>query len=403
MKLVFVKLAAAAALFVFFSGASAPAFAIENCKNTGSFSAWLQDFKKEAIANGISKSVVRSVSPHLKFQQRIINIDRGQRVFSLDFLSFSKRVIPKYRLQRGGQLIKKMRGTFSRVEKKYGVPAPVLVALWGLESDFGAFMGKDRTLPALTTLAYDCRRPELFRKQLFAALEIIQRGDLRADDMIGAWAGELGQTQFLPMHYVDHGVDFDGDGKVNLIRSKSDVLASTANYLKHIGWQRGEPWLEEVRLPSNFKWEETDISIEHPRSQWASWGVKRANGKSVVADDKLASIVLPVGRFGPAFMVYPNFRVFLEWNNSLVYSTSAAFFASRLNGAGPYKLRGNVEVFDGKKIKLLQRRLAKRGYDVGKIDGIIGQKTRIAVKDVQLKLGLPADAYPTDRLLSKLQ
>lgn len=348
---------------------------------------------------------MRSAQPYLKFQPRIIKIDRGQRIFSLDFMSFSKRVIPKYRRQKGAQLIRKHKKLFTRIEKKYGVPAPVLVALWGLESDFGAVTGKDQTIPALASLAYDCRRPELFRKQLHAVLEIIQRGDLRPEQMIGAWAGELGQTQFLPAHYVDHGVDFDKDGKVNLLRSKPDVLASTANYLKHIGWKAGQPWLEEVRLPRNMKWEEADVSIKKPRSYWASIGVKKPSGKSVKSDDLPASIVLPVGRHGPAFMTYDNYHVFLEWNNSLVYSTSAAYFAARLQGAGAFRARNpeGIKVFNGDQVKQLQRLLVRKGFDVGKIDGIIGSKTRAAVKSLQKKFGQPADSYPTSALVRRLR
>jgi len=319
-------------------------------------------------------------------------------------LSFAKRVIMPYRMKRGKQLIKKHARIFSKIKKEFGVPAEVIVAFWALESDFGASMGKDRSLRSLATLAYDCRRPELFRPELMAALKIIERGDLRASDMIGSWAGELGQTQFLPTHYFNHAVDYDGDGRRNLLRSVPDVLGSTAKYLVHIGWQANEPWLEEVRVPGRMQWAEADLTIKHSRATWAKWGVRRRNGKALPNDDKIASLHLPMGRKGPAFLAYPNFSIYTEWNNSLTYATAAAYFATRLGGAPlVHPGRGKVDNFDHKKIRELQRLLARRGYDVGGIDGTLGVKSRAAVKALQLKNGLPADSYPDNRLLQRLR
>ena len=193
----------------------------------------------------------------------------------------------------------------------------MITAFWGLESDFGAGQGKDQAIKSLATLAYDCRRSEMFRGHLFDALRLIERGDLRADEMIGSWAGELGQTQMMPSEYMAHAVDYDGDGQRNLIRSVPDVIGSTGKYLVHLGWKRGEPWLQEVRVPANLPWKEADLTIQHPRSQWASWGVTRADGRSLPNDNLPASLVLPMGRFGPAFLAYDNFQVYLKWNQSL--------------------------------------------------------------------------------------
>src|SRR5688572_6097863 len=280
------------------AGMPTVAFGQANCRNTANFDQWLAEFKREAAAAKISASAIAAASPHLKFDQRIINIDRGQRFFAQNFLDFSKKLIPAYRLQKGAQLIKKQDDLFRRIEKDFGVPAPVIVAFWGLESDFGASAGKEPVLPALTTLAYDCRRPELFRPRLFDALRMIERGDLRPEEMIGSWAGELGQTQMMTSEYYRSAVDYDGDGRRNLIRSVPDVLASTANFLVHQGWKRRQPWLQEVRVPSNLRWDQADLSIQHPRSQWAGWGVTRADGKPLESDVQPASLVLPVGRFG---------------------------------------------------------------------------------------------------------
>ena len=298
-----------------------------------------------------------------------------------------------------------MQSTFRRIEKTYGVPAPVLTAFWGLETDFGAVQGDFSTIRSLATLAYDCRRPELFRPQLMDALRIVQQGDLRLKDMVGAWAGELGQTQFLPSDYMETAVDFDGDGRRNLKHSAADALASSAALIRSFGWQPGQPWLQEVRLTKTLPWVEADLAITHPRSQWAKWGVVRPSGKALRKDGTPAALLLPMGRKGPAFLAYDNFRkVYLKWNESLLYSTTAAYFATRLGGA-PRINRGSA---DGtglglKQIKQLQRALQKRGYDVGKIDGIIGAGTRAAVKAMQVKLGMPADSWPTPELLRRLQ
>jgi len=386
---------------------SPPAFAAKknaNCRNSGQFSSWLRDFKSEARKNGISKSTINAALGGMKLDPGIIRKDRRQGFFSQSFLSFAKRVIMPYRMKRGKQLIRKHAGIFGRIQKEYGVPAPVIVAFWALESDFGASMGKDKSLRSLATLAYDCRRPELFRPELMAALKIIERGDLRVQDMVGSWAGELGQTQFLPTHYFNHAVDYNGDGRKNLLKSVPDVLASTANYLVHIGWRPNEPWLEEVRVPGRMNWAEADLAIKHPRATWAKWGVRYRNGKALPNDAKEASLHLPMGRKGPAFLAYPNFSVYTEWNNSLTYATSAAYFATRLAGAPlVYPGRGPVDNFDHKKIRELQRLLVRRGYDVGGVDGTLGIKSRAAVKALQLKNGLPADSYPDNRLLQRLR
>ena len=374
-----------------------------NCKNTGSFSAWMAQFQREALAKGISKSLVRRALGNITFNASIIKNDRRQGVFSQSFLQFSDRMVASYRLQGGAKRLKRHRAIFKRIEQKYGVPGPVITGFWGLETDFGANIGKLPVLRSLATLAYDCRRPELFRKQLFAALRIIERGDLKPGQMVGAWAGELGQTQFLPSDYLENSVDFDGNGRRDLLRSVPDVLASTAKLLKKLGWRAGQPWMREVRVPASMAWDKADLALSQPQSAWARAGVKLANGRPLPARNIAASLLLPMGRSGPAFLVYPNFHVYLKWNRSLTYSTTAAYFATRLAGA-PKMRRGNGKVtpLTLTQTKALQRRLAGLGYNVGGIDGIIGAGTRAAVKAAQLRLGLPADSYPTPALLRRL-
>jgi lytic murein transglycosylase len=396
--------AGSAAALVAVSLAVTTASATTPCRNSESFASWLDAFKQEAAAQGISRSAIAAASPYLVYDQRIVNIDRGQRFFAQSFLQFSDKMLAAYRLKRGPALIKKYDAIFSRAEKEYGVPAPVIVAFWGLESDFGAGMGKDQAIRSLTTLAYDCRRSDMFRGHLFGALRLIERGDLRAAEMIGSWAGELGQTQMMPSEYLKYAVDYDGDGRRNLLRSVPDVIGSTANYLVSLGWRRGEPWLQEVRVPSNLAWDQADLAIQHPRSKWAEWGVTLRDGKPLPADNLPASLLLPMGRLGPAFLAYPNFQAYLKWNASLVYSLTAAYYATRLAGA-PAMHRGapNIPTLTQQQAKELQQLLTRAGYDVGPADGKIGAATRSAVKEAQLKLGLPADSYPTLELISRMR
>jgi lytic murein transglycosylase len=383
--------------------ASNTANAAAACRTSGSYGAWLAAFEHEAIAAGISQGTIAAAAPYLTYDQRIVDIDRGQRVFTQTFLQFSDRMAAAYRIARGTALIKSNAAVFARIERQYGIPAPVIVAFWGLESDFGANMGHYRTLPSIASLAYDCRRAERFRGQLLDALRLIERGDLRPEEMIGSWAGELGETQMMPTEYYKYAVDYDGDGKRNLLRSTPDVLASTANYLVGLGWKRGEPWLTEVRVPANLKWDQADLAITLPRSQWAAYGVTLADGRPLPADTLAASLLLPMGRFGPAFLVYANFQVYLQWNNSLVYSTTAAYLATRIAGAPPLHRGNPPPALPFNDVKELQGMLAQAGYDVGTIDGFLGEKTRQAVKAMQLKYGLPADSYPTPELVAHMR
>jgi lytic murein transglycosylase len=278
-----------AALVLLLVVAPTAAFAQANCRNTAPFEPWLANFKKEAAAQGISQATIAAASPYLVLDQRIINIDRGQRFFAQNFLEISDKMLAGGRLPNGATQIKKQQATFAREEKDFGVPASVITAFWGLESDFGSGQGKDHAIKSLATLAYDCRRPEMFRGHLLDALRLIERGDLRAEEMIGSWAGELGQTQMMPSEYMAHAIDYDGDGKRNLIKSAADVIGSSGKYLVHLGWKRGEPWLQEVRVPASFPWKEADLSVRHPRSNWGAWGVTRADGKPLPNDAMPAS------------------------------------------------------------------------------------------------------------------
>jgi lytic murein transglycosylase len=378
--------------------------AAARCKNTGSFERWLDGFKREAAAAGISRQVISASLDGVTFDPAIIRRDMGQGVFTQSFLQFAGRMTGGGRHANGLKQMKANAKLFAAIEQRFGVPPAVIAALWGLESDYGAYKGgKYNIIRAVATLAYDCRRSDFFRQQLMDTLRIVQRGDLRPDEMIGNWAGELGPTQFTPSDYFKHGVDFDGDGRVDMIRSVPDALASAANLMKSFGWQRGQPWLQEVRVPTQMPWQEAGLDIQHPRSQWVGWGVRAAHG-NLPSDNMPASLVLPMGRNGPAFLAYPNFKAYTEWNAAFVYATTAAYFATRLAGAPPVgKGNGHVDVPDAQQVMELQRLLGARGYYQGEVDGRMGAMTRAAVKQAQIKLNLPADSYPTPELTERLR
>ena len=292
---------------------AAPSSRAASCHNGASFDRFLTELKQRAVGEGVSQGTLEESGPYLVYEQGIVNRDRGQRVFGQIFTEFAGRMAAPYRMQQGQQRIKTYAAAFARAEKEYGVPPAVIAAFWGLESDFGANMGNLPTLPSLVSLAYDCRRSEMFQNETIAALKIIDRGDLTPSEMVGSWAGELGQTQFLPTHYFNYAVDYDGDGYRNLLRSAPDVIGSTANYIANgLKWRRGEPWLQEVRvpqnLPSGFPWDQADLTIKLPRSKWAQLGVTYPDGKALANDDMPASLLLPMGRTGPAFFGVREFR-----------------------------------------------------------------------------------------------
>jgi lytic murein transglycosylase len=375
------------------------------CHNGASFDRFLADLKQQAIAAGVSQRAIAEASPYLVYDQGIVNRDRGQRVFGQVFTQFAGRMAANYRMQQGQARIKTYAAAFARAEKEYGVPPAVIAAFWGLESDFGANMGNLPTLRSLVSLAYDCRRSERFVGETIAALKIIDRGDLSPEEMVGSWAGELGQTQFLPTHYFTYAVDYGG--RRNLLHSPEDVIGSTANYIATgLKWRRGEPWLQEVRVAAaaNFPWDQADLTIQLPRSKWIQLGVTYPDGRPLPNDDLPASLLLPMGRTGPAFLAYANFAAYTEWNNSLIYSTTAAYLAARIAGApAMQRPSGAVAQLPFNELRELQQLLVRAGYNVGKVDGVMGQQSRSAVKAMQIKFGLPADSWPTAELLARMR
>lgn len=367
----------------------------------GSFSTFVQGLKTEAVNSGQDQASVDAFFRGVKQDPKVLRADRAQGVFQKPFIDFSRRLISQNRIDRGRKNAEKYDAVFDRIEAEYGVSRGVLLAFWAFETDFGAFQGDFNTLNALVTLSHDCRRPELFRPQVFAALELYQQGSFDPARTTGAWAGEIGMVQMLPRDILENGVDGDGDGEVSLKTSASDALMSGGKMLSHLGWQPGGPWLQEVTVPPNLDWSLTGPGQTRSVTEWANLGVKAREGQ-LGAPPLQASIILPQGHKGPAFIAYPNFQVYFEWNQSFVYVMTAAYFATRLEGAAIYDAGTPDAGLTGAQMKQLQTKLQALGHDVGNIDGILGAGTRAAVQAEQARLGLPADAWPTPDLLSRL-
>jgi lytic murein transglycosylase len=384
------------------------AFALALCLATpalsapcgGNFASFIAAMKSEAIAGGLSADEADRFFASARQDAKVIKADRSQGVFRKSFSDFSGSLISRGRIQNGTANARKHAKTFARAEAEYGVSPGILLAFWAFETDFGAVQGDFNTLNALVTLGHDCRRPDLFQPQILAAAQLWQRGMFDPAKTTGAWAGEIGMVQMLPGDILARGVDGDGDGKVTLKTSPADALLSGARLLQHHGWRAGEPWLTEVAVPADFDWSLTGLGTTMSGAEWARLGVQARDGALPAGLD--GSILLPEGRKGPAFVAWPNFRVLFEWNKSFVYVTTAAYFATRLEGAPVYQ-KGNPDpALSGDQMKLLQEKLAARGHDVGKVDGILGAATRAAVQREQQRLGLPADAWPTPDLLGAL-
>lgn len=361
---------------------------------------WVENLAKEAREAGVGDKGISELHK-ASLEQKVLDRDRKQTVFNLTFTEFSKRLISEARLKKGQENLVKYADVFKKVEDTYGVPGPVLAAFWGLETDYGAIQGDFDTLNALVTLSYDCRRPDLFRPQLIALLKLFDTGVVDASTT-GAWAGEIGMMQLLPKDYLERGVDGDGDGKVDLKNSVPDAMMTAGRMISELGWKRGQPWLEEVRITKDLPWEEAIRTNRKPHSWWAAQGVTGLKGP-LGPDDGDASLLLPLGRKGPAFLSYSNFDVFVEWNKSIVYATTAAYFATRLAGAPAFDPGNPIPGLTQDQMKELQTKLQARGYDMGaKIDGVYGLLTRDAVRAEQMRLGMPADSWPTQELLDKL-
>ena len=366
-----------------------------------SFEAFVTTVKQEARAMGYSKAVTEGFFENVQQSARVLKSDRSQSVLHRPFIDFSSLLISDNRMQRAKGYYASLDPLFSQIEKTYGVPRALLLAFWAFETDFGDYQGDHNTRDALTTLAHDCRRPELFGPQLFAAIELYSRGDFDPLTTQGAWAGEIGMVQMLPRDIIENATDGDGDGRISLQTSRADALWSAAKMLRHEGWRPNEPWLQEVRVPDHMDWAQTGLYTKRPVSTWHKMGVRPRSGEFEMPRAE-ASILLPHGRNGPAFIAYPNFDVFFEWNQSFNYVLTAAYFSTLINGAPAMDTGAPSAALDTPQIKALQAYFENRGIDAGGVDGVIGRNTRQAIRQTQQSVGLPADGWPDAALLRKL-
>jgi len=368
------------------------------------FAQCISELQHRARSEELSARVVDEVLVNLKQQQRVLELDRSQPEFTQTFANyFHHRVTPE-RIERGQQLLNLYDTFLTGLTGKYGVPGRYLVAFWGLETNFGGYLGKMPTLDCLATLACDERRSEFFTDELMQALALLERESLSPAEMRGSWAGAMGHTQFMPSAYTLYATDGDGDGRVNLWRSERDALASGANYLENLGWKKGERWGREVLLPKNFPYAETGLSNSQPVAYWKDLGVSFANGATIPNIDMAASVLVPAGHSGPAFLVYPNFHVILQWNRSEYYALAVGLMADRLIGAGPLVRSPSTDeaALSRDAVENMQRQLNHLGFNAGEVDGFLGSMTQSALREFQASNGMIADGYPDRTTLCAL-
>lgn len=363
----------------------------------------IERLESQAIGAGVSSQTAREVLASAEYLERVIELDRRQPEFTTTFADYLNRRVNDQRVSKGRELLQQHDELLDRVTHETGVPAPYLVAFWGLETNFGAYFGKMPVPSSLATLACDQRRSEFFTEQLIAALRIIDEGAIPAEQMEGSWAGAMGHVQFMPTVFLRHAVDGDGDGKRDLWNSLPDAMMSAGHFLQDLGWDEDYRWGREVLLPDNFDYELADgrkLTLE----EWRELGVTDAFGNALANEPIKASLVVPSGHRGPAFLAYRNFNVIMGWNRSEFYAIAVGHLADRIAGAG--KLQNpppeDLPALSRDNILAIQKALNEEGFDTGTPDGIMGPKTRDAIRSYQSANNLVADGYPGDAVLESL-
>jgi len=368
------------------------------------FNRWVTGFRAKARAAGIDEATLRAALDDVQYLPRVVELDRAQPEFTRSVWDYLDSAVSPKRVTMGQDKLLLHRSEAEAASARYGVPPGIVIAIWGIESNYGGNYGNIPTIDALATLGFEGRREDWARGQMLAALKIIQRGDIERAQMVGSWAGAMGQTQFLPSVYLAHAVDADGDGRRDIWDSMPDVMASTANFLAHSGWQAGQPWGVEVRLPPGFDLGRADAALRQPSEQWASEGVRSMGGTPLPALME-ASILLPAGARGPAFLIGPNFRTILRYNNSNSYALAVGLLAERVTGGPGVQAHWprDLPPLSRSQLLALQTMLNERGFPSGKPDGIMGSATSAGIRSYQRSAGLPADGFPTPDLLQRLE
>ena len=374
-----------------------------SAEDLGSFESCVADLGQQAREAGVDAALVDRVLPTLALVERVIELDRKQPEFVQTFGDYVSARVTEARVDRGRELMARHGEFLNQLLRRYGVPPRYLVAFWGLETNYGSYMGNVSTLDALATLACDRRRSDFFSGEFVDALQLVQREALPLERLRGSWAGAVGHTQFMPSSYLRYGVDGDGDGQVDLWTSEQDALASGANFLSSLGWTAELRWGRSVSLPGDFPYEFADLKEQRTLAEWVSLGVRRDDGAALPALDLQSSVLLPAGHRGPAYLVYDNFRVAMRWNQSQSYALSVGLLADRLAGAPPLALPAAASsALRTEDIAGAQSALNALGYGVGAADGVVGSRTRAALRAFQLEQGLPADGYPDAATLEAL-
>ena len=421
------------------------------------FNVWLNDLKQEAISVGITEKTASAIVNHVEILPNIIELDRAQPEFVSPFLDYYQRRVDTLKITEGRKLLVQHAELLDKIEMQYGVPKALLVAFWGMETNYGRNQGNIDTLSALATLAYDGRRASFFRNQLIDAMRMVDAGNANVDQFVGSWAGAFGNMQFMPTTFITYAVDGDGDKKVDVVNSQADAFASAANYLSQVGWQKGQPAMVEVQLPADFEWQTAQYTLRKPVSEWRKLGVNTMQASNLSAAGGLtqvrsankkiktkkhqsnlhqinfktknstasltnaqpfeaiksalpnvsgqAAIILPQGWRGPAFMVFDNFDAVMDWNRSINYALSVVQLAKRLNGE-PHILGGQfaeLGALSFLQMKALQIELNNHGYEAGEPDGFPGVRTQDAVRAFQLAQRLPADGYASPNVFNYLK
>lgn len=371
---------------------------------TPDFSACLNTLQERAREQKLSASAVATVAT-MEQQQRVLELDGKQPEFVQTFGQYLNARLTDDRIRRGRELYSRHRDFLNQLTTRYGVPGQYLVAFWGLETNYGSYLGNMPTLDSLATLACNPRRGSYFTEEFLTALRVMDRESLQPGQMKGSWAGAMGHTQFMPSNYLRYAVDGDGDGRIDLWGSEKDALASGANFLQHLGWEKGVRWGREVSLPDNFDYELMGRTNTRSVQDWASLDVRNADGHALPSAEINASILVPAGHRGPAFMVYDNFAVIMKWNRSESYALSVGLLADRIAGAGSLRRPppADQQALTRAEVESLQLALNQRGYNLGEADGVMGPATRNAVRAFQRDSGLISDGYPDRSVLEALQ
>ncbi|WP_416361437.1 lytic murein transglycosylase [Marinobacter sp.] len=368
--------------------------AFAECKDT---------LHNKAVQAGVSESTATSVLAEVEYLERVIELDRRQPEFTTTFADYFNRRVNEARITKGRELLEQHHELLARVTQETGVPAPYLLAFWGLETNFGSYFGKMQVPSALATLACDPRRTTFFTKQFVAALQIIDEGAIPLEQMEGSWAGAMGHVQFMPTVFLKHAVDADGDGRRDLWNSLPDAMMSAGRFLQSMGWDGDYRWGREVLMPRNFDFNLAD-GRRLPLSKWNNLGITDVYGNELADEPIEAALVVPAGHQGPAFMAYSNFRVIMGWNRSEFYAIAVGQLADRIAGAGGLKNPPPEDqpALSRDQVIQLQETLSEKGYPSGKADGILGSNTRKAIRAFQKSEGMIADGFPSGQLLQKL-